>query len=140
MPLECDPSGGQVPAPALPARRTRRCLRLPVNEWEERFLNNLIHGTDETDGPPQQLSARRMEKLFEIRDKYELHATMYGGFFIPNLIRRVFEARRDLDEGDEEWITALRGSGVDKLRRADIGRLRRCAVQIGEIKSYMDDA
>ena len=116
------------------------CLHLPVNDWEQHFLNGLIHGTDKMDGPPQELSTRQAEVLFDIRDRYELHATMHGGFSIPTLIKRVYEARRDLDEGDEEWITALQGSGAVKLRRADIGRLRRCAIQIGEIEPYVDVA
>jgi hypothetical protein len=75
-----------------------------------------------------------MEVLFEIRDAYELHSTLHGGFSIPILIRRVYESRLDLDEDDEEWITKLRDSGVDKLRSRDAGGLRRCAIQIGEIE------
>lgn len=111
----------------------KQCLHLPVNEWEENFLNSLIHGSDEMDGQMQQLSLRQAEVLFDIRDSYEMHATMHGGFSVPIVIRRVYEARYDLDEGDEEWIAALRNSGTGKLRQADMGRLRRCAVQTGAI-------
>lgn len=114
----------------------KHCLHFPVNEWEEHFLNSLIDGSDEMGGQPLQLSIRQVEVLFDIRDRYEMHATLHGGFSVPIVIGRVYEARYDLEEDDEEWITALRISGANKLRRADIGRLRRCAVQIGEIDPY----
>jgi hypothetical protein len=118
----------------------KQCLALPVNEWEAKFLDGLIHGNAMMGAPPERLSVRQAETLFEIRDKYELHATLHGGFSIPILIRRVYEGRLDLSEDDEAWITTLRSSGVDKLRRPDAGRLRRCAIQIGENEPYMEDA
>jgi hypothetical protein len=52
----------------------------------------------------------------------------------------VAEAQLDLDEGDEKWIKALWQRGANQLRRCDLGILRRCAVQIGEIESYNVDA
>jgi hypothetical protein len=88
-------------------------------------------------GPPQRLSTRQAETLFEIRDEYELHSGMHGGFSVTTLISRVYEARTDLDEGDEEWIVALWKSGTRQLRRRDIGILRRCAIQLDLIESYM---
>lgn len=118
----------------------KQCLLLPVNEWELKFLNRLISGDEMDPEPPQKLSTRMAETLFEIRDEYELHSTMYGGFSVPTLIQRVYAARTELDEGDEEWITEIRNSGADRLRRRDIARLRRCAVQLGEIEPYMDIA
>jgi len=118
----------------------KQCLLLPINEWELKFLNRLISG-DETDpAPPQKLSTRMAETLFEIRDEYELHSTLYGGFSVPILIQRVYEARTELDEGDEEWIVKLWNSGARQLRRRDIAILRRCAVQLGLIEPYMDVA
>jgi hypothetical protein len=117
----------------------KQCLALPVNEWERDFLESLIRGNAMM-GPPQRLSLCQTEVLFEIRDRYELHTTLHGGFSIPVLIQRVYGARLNLNQDDEEWITALRNSGVNKLRQCDAGRLRRCAIQTGEIEPYVNDA
>jgi hypothetical protein len=118
----------------------KQCLLLPVNEWERKFLDSLISGSETIGGPPERLSVRQMETLFEIRDEYELHSTLYGGFSVPTMIQRVYEARLDLSEDDEDWITALHNSSIRQLRRSAIGRLRRCAVQLGEIEPHMGEA
>jgi hypothetical protein len=112
----------------------KQCLQLPLNPWERKFCESLIAE------PPERLSTRQAETLFEIRDEYELHSKLYGGFSVPILIQRIFENRLDLSDDDEAWITALRDRGATSLRRRDLGRLRRCAIQIGEIESYMDVA
>ena len=118
----------------------QQLLLLPVNEWQRNFLNSLIYGNDLMIKPPKTLSTRQAESLFEIRDEHELHSTLYGGFSVPILIQRIYGARADLDEDDEEWIVALWNSGVRQLRRRDIARLRRCAVQLDLIEPYMTDA
>ena len=115
----------------------KRCLLLPVNEWERNFLNRLISGSEMVPAPPKELSTRQAETLFEIRDEYELHSTLYDGLSIPILIARVYEGRIDLDEDNEEWITALWKRDAKKLRRRDIGILRRCAVQLNLIEDYV---
>jgi hypothetical protein len=118
----------------------QQLLLLPVNEWERKFLNRLIHG-DEEGPPPQRLSKRMAETLFEIRDEYELHSTLFGGFSVSTLIQRVYDARADLSsEDDQGWITEVRNSGVNQLRRAGCGRLRRCAAELYLIEPYMDVA
>jgi hypothetical protein len=88
--------------------------------------------------PPERLSTRQAEWLFEIRDEYELHSTLYGGFSVAILIQRCCEARLDLEEDDEEWIAGLRKAGKKKLGNAGCGRPRKYAVRIGAIE--MDDA
>ena len=117
----------------------KQCLLFPVNEWERKFLDSLIVGSKIMGEPPERLSTRQAETLFEIRDEYELHTTLTGGFSVVKLIQSVYEARLDLDESDEEWITALWNCRpvVDRLRRRDLGRLRRCSILIGAIESYM---
>jgi hypothetical protein len=117
----------------------QQLLLLPVNEWERKFLNRLIHG-DEEGPPPQRLSTRMAETLFEIRDEYELHSTLFSGFSVSTLIQRVYEARADLSESDEEWITEVWNSGVNQLRRAGCGRLRHCAAELTLIERHMDAA
>jgi hypothetical protein len=40
-----------------------------------------------------------------------------GTINVSNLIPRAYEARLDLDEGDEEWIVAIWNRGATPLRR-----------------------
>jgi len=39
----------------------KQCLLLPVNEWERKVLDGLIHGNDTMGGPPRRLSTRQVE-------------------------------------------------------------------------------
>ena len=112
----------------------------PLNDWERNFLTGLINGNEMMGGPPERLSTRQAETLFEIRDTYELHSRLNGGFSIPTLIQRIYEARLDLSENDEAWIVKLRDSGAVQPRRGQCGILRRLAIEIGAIEGYMDDA
>src|SRR3954454_18961291 len=81
----------------------KQCLLLPLNHWERKFCESLIAE------PPGRLSTRQAETLFEIRDEYEMHSTLYGGFSVAILVQRVYENRLDLSEANEEWITELWG-------------------------------
>lgn len=83
-----------------------------------------------------RLTSRQTEKLFEIRDAIVLHRTV-AGVSVRNLITRCYEARLDLDEGDEEWIEQLWRTGTAELRSSDLAKLKRCSKQIGELESYM---
>jgi hypothetical protein len=122
----------------------RQCLLLSgLDDKERQFLKDLISGNEMMGGKPDRLSTRQAEWLFEIREKYELHTHLVGDFSVAILIQRVHEARLDIDDPDLEWITKIwqRVPRPDRLRRSDIGRLRRCAIRIGEIEPYMvDDA
>ena len=110
----------------------KQCLLFDLKPGQRKFCESLIAE------PPERLSTRQAEWLFEIRDEYELHSTLYGGFSVAILIQRCCEARLDLEEDDEEWIAGLWKAGKKKLSNADCGRLRKCAVRIGAIE--MDDA
>lgn len=83
-----------------------------------------------------RLTARQAEKLFEIRDATVLHRDI-DGISVRNLINRCYEAHCDLDEGDDEWLERLWKSGVSEVRTADLGRLKRCSIQLGELEPYM---
>jgi hypothetical protein len=114
---------------------SKQCLLLPLNPWERKFCESLIAE------PPERLSTRQAETLFEIRDQYEMHSTLYGGFTVSTIVQRVYERRTTLcDETDEAWIAGLHDCGAISLRRRDIGRLRRCAIEVDVIESYMDVA
>jgi GAF domain-containing protein len=83
-----------------------------------------------------RLTSRQAEKLFEIRDATVLHRDIKG-VSVRNLIKRCYEARLDLDEGDEEFIEQLWRSGTTELRTRDLIHLKRCSVQLGELEPYM---
>jgi hypothetical protein len=102
-----------------------------LTEWERDFLESLIAR------PPDRLSTRQAEVLFEIRDQNELISNIDGNIKVSTLIRRAYEARLELDEGDEEWIIAIWNRGTTSLRRRHIGRLKRCCVQVGELESHV---
>jgi GAF domain-containing protein len=83
-----------------------------------------------------RLTSRQAEKLFEIRDNVTLHRDIKG-IGVRNLIIRCYEARLDLDEGDEEFVEELWKSGATELRTPALMRLRRCSIQLGELEPYM---
>jgi hypothetical protein len=113
----------------------KQCFLFPLTPWEKKFCESLIAE------PPARLSTRQAETMFEIRDQYELHSKMHGGFTVSTIVQRVYERRNTLyDDGDEAWISALYDCGAMSLRRGDIGRLRRCAVEVDVMERYMDVA
>jgi hypothetical protein len=120
-----DPSRVRVMAKTL--------LLLPSYQWTEWELEFLQRMANET---PDRLSTRQAEVLFELRDAAELHADIRG-ISVRNLISKAHEGRVDLDEGDDEWISRIWKSGVTSLRRRDLGRLRRCCIQLGELEPHM---
>lgn len=90
----------------------KQCLLFPdLTDWERDFLESLVARR------PERLSTRQAEVLFEIRDDNELISNVGGNIKVSNLIQRAYEARPDLDEGDEEWIVAIRNRGTTSLRR-----------------------
>jgi hypothetical protein len=83
-----------------------------------------------------RLTSLQAEKLFQIRDATELSREI-GGISVRNLINRCYEARLDLNEGDEEFIERLWKRGVSELRRNDLSQLKRCSKQLGELEDHM---
>jgi len=83
-----------------------------------------------------RLTSRQAEKLFEIRDAAELHRDI-SGISVRNLITRCYEARLDLDEGDEEFIERLWRTGATELRRSDLLSLKRCCKQLCKLEEHM---
>jgi hypothetical protein len=83
-----------------------------------------------------RLTSRQIEKLLEIRDATVLHRDV-AGISVSKLIVRCYEARIDLDEGDDEFIERLWKKHVHELRSGDLARLKRCSIQLGELEPYM---
>jgi hypothetical protein len=117
--------------PARFVLMAKQCLLFPdLSEFERDFLESLVAR------PPERLSTRQAEVLFEIRDDYELHCHLSGGFSVAILIQRAYEGRLDLNERDEEWIVEIWKSGRTSLRRRHLGRLRWCCIQLGELEPH----
>jgi hypothetical protein len=83
-----------------------------------------------------RLTTRQAEKLFEIRDTAVLHRDIKG-VSVSNLIARCYEARLDLSDDDETFITELWERGVTELRTPSLMRLKRCSIQIQALEPYM---
>lgn len=83
-----------------------------------------------------RLTTLQAEKLFEIRDATVLHRDI-NGISVRNLINHCYEARLDLNEGDEEFIEGFWKQGVSELRSDHLSRLKRCSKQLGELEDYM---
>lgn len=95
--------------------------------WESDFLESIFLLAD-----VKEFTTRQSEKMLQIRDDYELVAT-FRGFSVASLIRGCWEARLDLSEDDEAWIILLYEQRPGLIKRRSIGRLMRCARQIGLI-------
>lgn len=98
-------------------------------DWELDFLQRM------STEPPERLSTRQSEVLFELKEAAEMFSNI-GGISVRNLINRAYEGRVDL-EGHDEWIERIYKSGVSELRQRDLDRLKRCCVQLGELEAYM---
>lgn len=120
-----DPSRVRVIAKVL--------LLLPNHQWTDWELDFLQRMATET---PERLSTRQAEVLFELKEGAEMFSEIRG-IPVRNLITRVYEGRTELPEGYDEWIERIYNSGVSELRRRDLGRLKWCSVQLGELEPYM---
>lgn len=59
-------------------------------------------------------------------------------FSVRRLISECFESRLELSEDDEAWIIELKSEGSPRIRRRHIGRLLRCAREVGAV--HVDEA
>jgi hypothetical protein len=98
--------------------------RADFTDWEVDFLEGMLRQVDE-----QGLTTRQSEKLLQIRDDSEF-ITEFRGFSVRLLLRQCYDARLDLSEEDEEWITRLFERNQASLRRRHIGHLIRCAHEL----------
>jgi len=108
-------------------------LLIPNYQWTDWELDFLQSMSTE---PPERLSTRQAEVLFELKEGAEMFSNI-GGISVRNLINKAHEGHVDLEEGDDEWIERVYKSGVSELRRRDLGRLKRCCVQLGALEPYM---
>jgi hypothetical protein len=99
-----------------------------LTEWEADFLASIVVEKDR-----EEFTTRQSEKLLQIRDDYEIVTKIRGDFGVKTVLRQCYEARLDLDEGDEEWLVRRYEESQTTIRRKHAGRLRRCACQLGFI-------
>ncbi len=120
--LRKDPTGFRTLAKALLAFED-------LTEWEVGFLESIVRliGVEE-------FSTRQGEKLLQIRDDAQ-DVVAFDGFSIETLIRRCYDARLDLSEDDEAWITATRERHAKTIKRKNAGKLMRMARQLGLIET-----
>ncbi|WP_149804009.1 hypothetical protein [Mesorhizobium sp. NFR06] len=101
--------------------------REALTEWETGFVESIIGYVDD------ELTTRQVEKLLEVRDSLVLVAE-HRGCNVSRLVRNCYESRLDLNEDDEDWIVELYANGHRSIRRGQVGRLMRCARQLGLIE------
>ncbi len=108
-----------------------RLLKLPnegFTEWETMFLESISLNRE-----LKEFTTRQGEKLLQIRDDTEL-VTTCRDFSVKTLLHGCYEARLDLSEADEEWIVEIHERNSVSIKRRYIGRLMRCARQLGLIE------
>ena len=98
-----------------------------LTEWEMAFLESIQKVRTE------EFTNRQGEKLLEIRDQNESIKT-FSGFSVAALLKGCLEGRADLSEDDESWITSTCVTDKFSVKRRGIGRLMRCAAQLGLVE------
>lgn len=98
-----------------------------LTEWESTFCESIALKTE-----LEEFSVRQSEKLLQIRDEADFVKTIRG-FSIKVLVEKCYEARLDLSEDDEQWLTASRARDPVSMRRKHAWRLLQCASQLGLI-------
>jgi len=100
-----------------------------LTDWEITFLERLSRNTH-TD----EFTTRQAEKLVQIRDDYEHVSEIgYARYSVRILIEQCQLAHLDLREDDADWVLDL-PKGTSLILRRDIGRLLRCARDLGLIE------
>ncbi len=90
-------------------------------DWELDFLESMARRT-----ATDPISTRQREVLVELKDNATSHATTRDGQSVRTLILRCWEARLDLDDESEQFITDLYERKLTSLKPRQLGRLQRC--------------
>jgi hypothetical protein len=109
-------------------RRARKIARFllrfhkdNLTEWELEFIEKVARRNVELD-----LSTSQSEKLLQVRDAQEkIESTR--GFNVAAVLKQCWEARLDLDEDDEAWITRIYARSPSTVRQGESGGLLRIA-------------
>ena len=96
-------------------------------DWELDFLEHMREHTG-----PEPISMRQREVLFELSDKARFYRD-YRGIPVSRLLGECWMARLDLDEDDEEFVSALYAAKPTALKRRALFRLVRIAAKLAVI-------
>lgn len=100
-------------------------------DWELDFLESIA-----TRGGSRELSYRQVEVLVELRDEASAYI-LIAGIPVARLIDRLWQARLDLSETDEQWVEGLRAAAVTSVKKRTARRLAASAREIGLIEGYV---
>jgi hypothetical protein len=106
-----------------------------LTDWERDFLYSIKMQRNLKD-----YTNRQAEKLLQIRDDNEKVTELSGCYSIKLILRQCYEARLDLSEEDEEWISHVFKEDPTSIKRKYAGRLLRCARQLGFIEDDYEKA
>jgi len=99
------------------------------SDWELDFLDSMSNCAEE-------LSTRQAEKLVELRDD-AMRFTSASGFRFATVIEKCWRNRLDLNSDEDcEFVDRLKKRGETALRRRDAFRLRRIAIELGELEPH----
>jgi hypothetical protein len=100
-------------------------------DWELDFLGHMqLH----EDGVV--LTLRQVEVLVELRDHAKTYTSL-DGMSVVSLINDVWLARYELDEEDEQFVSALKMSASKGVKRRAAQRLLALARQAGLVEGYV---
>jgi hypothetical protein len=94
---EMDAAGRNPALVKLIAKKLLLIADYPWTDWELDFLERMATT------PPDRLTTRQAEVLFELRDQAETFPDIRG-ISVRSLIAKAYQGRVDLDEGDDAWI------------------------------------
>ena len=99
-------------------------------DWEIDFLEDMSRHA----GP--DLTTRQGEKLIELRDDAESHAS-WRGLSVRILVEKCSLARDELEPADAAFVQKLQGCGATAVKRRQLFRLLRCARHLKLIEPHM---
>jgi hypothetical protein len=111
----------------------KRLLAAPGSDWtdwEIDFLEDMSRHA----GP--DLTTRQGEKLIELRDDAENHASWHG-LSVRILAQKCSLACDELEPPDAAFVQKLEASGATAVKRRQLFCLLRCARQLKLIEPYM---
>lgn len=105
-----------------------------LTDWEKDFLDDVVGRRGK-----EEFTTRQSEKLLQIRDDYTSLSELPGGFSVGIVLKECKEARLDLSEDDEQWISQSYERSPTTIRRKNAGRLMRCARKLHIIEQEYTD-
>ena len=111
---------------------------------QEAMTRQALHEVDRLTAPRRaihrhagpDLTTRQGEKLIELRDDAESHAS-WRGLSVRILVEKCSLARDELEPPDAAFVQKLQGCGATAVKRRQLFHLLRCARQLKLIEPHM---